>query len=128
MNFVQSSVFYYLNVYKWVILLLRWVKAVGGAVLSSVEGGASEMQGVFLVDRQVGVRIGGGARIVSGDAAAFVVRGIVLVALVVMAAVMAGAAVVLVATLCLRVGRMIALSFDSVSELIDAANHFLALS
>src|SRR5437667_11565357 len=72
--------------------------------------------------------MGRGIRTVSGGVAAFVVRGIGLVALVVMAAAMASAAVVLVATLHLGVGRMIALSSDSVSELVDAANHFLALS
>ena len=93
-----------------------------------VEDGASEMQGVFLVDRRVGIKIGRRARIVSGDAAAFVVRGIVLVALVVMAAGMAGEVVILVVTLRLRLGRTIASSSDSVSELVDAANHFLVLS
>ena len=72
--------------------------------------------------------ISGRIRTISGGIAAFVVRGIGLVALVVMAAVMASAAVVLVATLRLGVGRMIALSSDSVSELVDAANRFLALS
>ena len=72
--------------------------------------------------------IGGGIRTISGGIAAFMVRGIGLVALVVIAAVMAGTAVVLVATLCLGVGRMITLSSDSVSELVDAANHFLVLS
>ena len=114
--------------YEWVVLLLGQVKAVGGAVLSSVEGGVSKMQGVFLVDRRVGIRIGGRARIISGDAAAFMVRGIVLVALVVVAAGMAGEVVMLVVTLCLRLGRTIASSSDSVSELVDAANRFLALS
>ena len=104
------------------------MKAVGGAVLSSVEGGASEMQGVFLVDRRVGIKIGREARIVSRDTAAFVVRGIVLVTLVVMAARMAGEVVMLVVTLRLRLGRMIASSSDLVSELVDAANRFLALS
>ena len=72
--------------------------------------------------------MGRGIRTVSRGITAFIVRGIGLVALVIMAAVMAGAAVVLVATLCLGVGRMITLSSDSVSELVNVANYFLALS
>src|SRR5437773_14578 len=67
-------------------------------------------------------------RTVLGGIAAFMVRGIGLVALVVMAAAMASIAVILVATLCLGVGRIIALSSDSVSELVNMANYFLVLS
>ena len=74
------------------------------------------------------MKIGGEIRTVSEGIAVFMVRGIGLVALVVMAAVMASAAVVLVTTLRLGVGRMIALSSDSVSKLINVANCFLALS
>ena len=72
--------------------------------------------------------MGRGIRTVLRDIAAFIVRGIELVTLVVMAAAMASTAVVLVATLCLRVGRIIALSSDSVSELVNMANYFLVLS
>ena len=72
--------------------------------------------------------MGRGIRTILGSIAAFMVRGIELVTLVVIAATMASTAVVLVATLCLRVDRIIALSSDSVSELVNMANYFLLLS
>ena len=128
MSFIWSLISYCLSVYKWAILLFRQVKAIKGAVLSLVESEVSKIPEVFLVNKWVEIRIGKETRIISRNTTAFIVRGIRLVTLAVIATKIAGEVIILVVTLYLKLSRIIVLSYDSISKLINVANYFLVLS